>query len=165
MFSELHLKSAAAILQQCRQKGLWLTTAESCTGGLIAALLTETAGASSMFERGFVTYSNEAKADMLGVDKALLEKYGAVSSQVAVAMAEGALKNSKSDVSVSITGIAGPDGGSTAKPVGLVFIAVATNEKIIFTENLFTGTRSDIRMQSVAKAVEMLDKEISSLRA
>lgn len=162
MFPVALLQSAAEILQQCKQKGLWITTAESCTGGLLAALLTETAGASSMFERGFVTYSNEAKTDLLGVDKTLLEKYGAVSSQVAQAMAEGALKHAKSDIAVAITGIAGPSGDTSAKPVGLVFIAVATKEKILASENLFSGNRSDVRMQSVAKALEMLNQSLSS---
>lgn len=160
MFSAELISSTSHILQQCKAKGLKITTAESCTGGLLAALLTEIAGASSMFERGIVSYSNEAKQDMLGVDKALLEKYGAVSSQVAQAMAEGALKNSKSDVAVSITGIAGPDGGSPAKPVGLVFIAVATKKRVTYSENIFNGTRNDIRMQSVAKALAMIGEAI-----
>lgn len=160
MFSNALLQSATELLQQCKQNGLWITTAESCTGGLLSALFTEIPGSSAVFERGFITYSNEAKNELLGVDKVLLEKYGAVSSHVAQAMAEGALKNSKSDIAVAVTGIAGPDGGSSAKPVGLVFIAVATKKKIIFTENLFAGNRSDIRMQSVAKALEMVGKSI-----
>ena len=156
MFAPSLLESAKNILSTCRQNGLWITTAESCTGGLLAALLTETAGASGMFERGFVTYSNEAKMQLLGVEKPLLEKYGAVSSQVAQAMAEGALEHSASDIAMAITGVAGPDGGSKAKPVGLVFIAVASKEKIQVSENLFSGNRRDIRLQAVAKALEMV---------
>ena len=109
----------------CRTRGLNLATAESCTGGLVAAALTEIAGSSDVVDRGFVTYSNEAKQAMLGVPTATLKRYGAVSAQTAAAMAAGALKNSPADVAVAITGIAGPGGGTKQKPVGLVHFAAA----------------------------------------
>ncbi len=114
---------ASQVLSSCRMRGLKLAAAESCTGGLIAAYLTEVAGSSDVFDRGFVTYSNQAKTDMLGVKQALLEMHGAVSKPVAVAMAEGALK--RAEAVVAVTGIAGPSGGTPEKPVGLVHIAAA----------------------------------------
>lgn len=116
---------AEALLDTCRQRGLKIATAESCTGGLIAAMLTEIPGSSDVVERGFVTYSNEAKHDMLGVPDAMLKEHGAVSEPVANAMADGALARSNADLSVAVTGIAGPGGGSDQKPVGLVFAAGA----------------------------------------
>ena len=116
---------AVDVLDACRKRGLMLATAESCTGGLIAAALTEIAGSSDVVERGFVTYSNEAKTTMLGVALDLIEKHGAVSEPVARAMAEGALRASKAAIAVSVTGVAGPGGGTQDKPVGLVHIAVA----------------------------------------
>jgi nicotinamide-nucleotide amidase len=120
-----HEDLAEKVLQKARGLRLKIATAESCTGGLVAAALTSIAGSSDVFERGFVTYSNEAKAEMLGVDPALTEKHGAVSKEVALAMAEGALKYSRASLSVAVTGIAGPDGGSAEKPVGLVHFAAA----------------------------------------
>src|ERR1700704_3533938 len=119
------VERARALLDLCRTKGLKIATAESCTGGLIAALLTEIAGSSDVFERGFVTYSNEAKEAMLGIAPALIRQHGAVSECVARAMAEGAIRNSAAQVAVAVTGIAGPGGGSDEKPVGLVHIAAA----------------------------------------
>lgn len=119
------LASAAAVLDACRARGWRVATAESCTGGMVAALLTEIAGSSDVVERGFVTYSNEAKAEMLGVDPALIASHGAVSEAVSRAMADGALARSRADLAVSITGVAGPGGGSAAKPVGLVHLALA----------------------------------------
>ncbi len=116
---------AETILAACRAKGMKLATAESCTGGLIAALLTSVAGSSDVFERGFVTYSNEAKHEAIGVPEELIKRHGAVSSEVARAMAEGAIRFSDADLAVSVTGIAGPGGGSAEKPVGLVHIAGA----------------------------------------
>jgi nicotinamide-nucleotide amidase len=116
---------AKHVLRKATEEALLIATAESCTGGLLAAELTAIPGCSSVFERGFVTYSNEAKAEMLGVDPALIGKYGAVSKEVATAMAEGALKRSRASLSVAITGIAGPDGGNAEKPVGLVHFAAA----------------------------------------
>lgn len=119
------VKRAADLLDALRAKGLTIVTAESCTGGLISAYLTEVAGSSDVVERGFVTYSNAAKTELLGVPADLIEEHGAVSEEVARAMAEGALKHSGADVSVAVTGIAGPGGGSEEKPVGLVHIAAA----------------------------------------
>ncbi len=119
---------ARRALAACRSRGWMATSAESCTGGLVAAALTAIAGSSDVVERGFVTYSNAAKAEMLGVSTALIEAHGAVSRPVAEAMARGALVHSRADVAVSITGIAGPGGGSEAKPVGLVHLACATRD-------------------------------------
>jgi nicotinamide-nucleotide amidase len=116
---------AAALVDGLRAAGLRLATAESCTGGLVAGLITEIAGSSDVLDRGFVTYSNAAKTDLLGVPAELLEVHGAVSEPVATAMAEGALSRSGADVAVAITGIAGPSGGSPSKPVGLVHFALA----------------------------------------
>lgn len=132
-----------------------ISTAESCTGGMIAAAITERPGASALFDRGFVTYSNNAKTEMLSVPAELLEKYGAVSEQCARAMAAGALKHSRADLAVSVTGIAGPDGGSPEKPVGLVYIGVALKKKEpeIYRHH-FEGTRTQIRTQACKKALE-----------
>ncbi|MCC2095606.1 MAG: CinA family protein [Hyphomicrobiales bacterium] len=116
---------ANKVLEACRARGMKLATAESCTGGLIAALLTSVAGSSDVFERGFVTYSNEAKNEAIGVPADLIARHGAVSGEVARAMAEGAIRFSHADLAVSVTGIAGPGGGSAEKPVGLVHIAGA----------------------------------------
>ena len=119
-------KLARQVLEACRRRQAMLATAESCTGGLVAAALTDIAGSSDVVERGFVTYSNEAKNDMLGVPAALIASHGAVSAEVAAAMAEGALRHARASVSVSVTGSAGPGGGSEAKPVGLVHFAAAS---------------------------------------
>ena len=116
---------AAALLRAYGQRGLKIATAESCTGGLVAALLTEIAGSSAVVERGFVTYSNEAKTELIGVPAGLIAAHGAVSEPVARAMAEGALRHSHADVAVAITGIAGPGGATAAKPVGLVHFGLA----------------------------------------
>jgi nicotinamide-nucleotide amidase len=124
-FSPALLEQAAALLKRFEAHGSRIVTAESCTGGLVAGLLTEVPGSSAVVERGFVTYSNEAKADMLGVPADLIAEHGAVSEPVARAMAEGGLRRSQADVAVAITGIAGPGGGTGAKPVGLVHFAVA----------------------------------------
>lgn len=125
MIAERLVQEAAAVLNLARARGRRIVLAESCTGGLIAASLTATAGASNVVERGFVTYSNEAKAEELGVPAELIARKGAVSQEVALAMAEGALKHSPADIAVAVTGIAGPGGGSAEKPVGLVHIAAA----------------------------------------
>ncbi len=140
-----------------KDKGLMLSTAESCTGGLIAAAITERAGSSQIFERGYVTYSNEAKQDTLGISEVMLETYGAVSGQCAKNMAIGALGNSQADISVSVTGIAGPEGGSDEKPVGLVYFGIASKTHGAKTfECHFKGSRAEIRTQSVAFALENL---------
>ncbi len=150
---------SAFTLEEFRKAGLKIATAESCTGGLIAALLTSHPGSSDVFERGFVTYSNEAKSELLGVDTAILKAEGAVSAPVAAAMAEGALANARADAAVSVTGIAGPGGGSAHKPVGLVFIAVATkSEEGAFVEEFrFEDKGRDfIRNETAKMAFEML---------
>ncbi len=136
-------------------KNMMLVTAESCTGGLIAKTITDQAGSSKIFDRGFITYSNQAKIDLLGVYASTLDAYGAVSEQTAKAMAEGALRQSTADIAVSVTGIAGPDGGSPEKPVGLVYIGVAyRNHSTKIFEHHFNGTRNDIRNATMEKAFE-----------
>jgi nicotinamide-nucleotide amidase len=125
MISDAHVKQATALLAQMRDAEQKLVTAESCTGGLIAALLTDIPGSSDVVERGYVTYSNAAKSEVLGVPANLIADHGAVSADVARAMAQGALKNSRADIAIAVTGVAGPGGGTDEKPVGLVHIAVA----------------------------------------
>ena len=150
---------AEAVILQLGKQGKKLATAESCTGGLIAGQLTEIPGSSDVLDRGFVTYSNEAKKEMLGVQSETLEKFGAVSAETAVEMASGALKNSNSDASVAVTGIAGPGGGSEEKPVGLVFIAVAnTGDGGTFVEEFNFGeiSRAGIRRDTIEQALEMV---------
>jgi nicotinamide-nucleotide amidase len=150
---------ARRVLDLCRARGLRIATAESCTGGLVAGALTEIAGSSDVVDRGFVTYSNEAKQAMLGVPAAMLKRYGAVSRETAAAMAKGALKNSLADIAVSITGIAGPGGGTTQKPVGLVYFAAARRGgKRIAQRRLYGNIgRSRVRAQSVVQALMMLE--------
>jgi nicotinamide-nucleotide amidase len=149
---------AAAIVAAYGRLGWRVATAESCTGGLVAAALTGIAGSSVMFERGFVTYSNEAKAEMLGVDPALIASRGAVSEEVARAMAEGALGRSRADVAVSITGVAGPGGGSDAKPVGLVHFGLARRgSPTRHLERRYGDLgRAVVRERAVADALELL---------
>jgi nicotinamide-nucleotide amidase len=136
---------------------LMMATAESCTGGGVAAAITSIAGSSEWFDRGFVTYSNQAKHDMLGVPLALIEQHGAVSEAVARAMAEGALAHSRAQVAISITGIAGPSGGSTAKPVGTVWLGVArrTPQGIATHATLrhYSGDRAQVRLQAATQAL------------
>jgi nicotinamide-nucleotide amidase len=151
-------KAATHVLDVFRARGLKLATAESCTGGLVAASLTEIAGSSDVVDRGFVTYSNEAKEAMLGVPAATLKRHGAVSAETAAAMAIGALKNSLADVSVAITGIAGPGGGTKQKPVGLVYFAAASRDGRHIEKNRRYGKigRRRVRERSVAEALELL---------
>jgi PncC family amidohydrolase len=156
MFDRALLKKTETLLAECRRKKIKIATAESCTGGLVAALLTEIPGASDVFDRGFVTYSNAAKIKQLAVPAALIKKHGAVSAEVASAMAKGALKKSDADIAVSITGIAGPGGGTKQKPLGLVYIAVATRKRVAVTKNNFTGTRTEIRLQAVKTVVGLI---------
>jgi nicotinamide-nucleotide amidase len=151
--------AAKRLLALCRARGLKLATAESCTGGLVAAALTEIAGSSDVVDRGFVTYSNEAKHEMLGVPLATLKKFGAVSEQTAVAMAKGALKNSDADIAVSITGIAGPGGATPGKPVGLVHFAAAGRRRAIHRGRKFGDVgRRKVRLKSVSEALDMLEQ-------
>jgi len=145
------------LLVACRQRNLRLTTAESCTGGLVAAALTAVAGSSAVFERGFVTYSNEAKTEILGVPKTMIDRHGAVSEAVARAMAEGAIAHSRADLAVSITGVAGPDGGTADKPVGLVHFATARRNGATMAEmRLFPGDRDSVRLAAVAAALRLI---------
>lgn len=140
-----------------KEKNLMLATAESCTGGLLSATITYKPGASEIFERGFITYSNESKTEMLGVSVDTLEKHGAVSAQTAEAMAAGALKNSNAQLAVSITGIAGPDGGSAEKPVGLIHFGYALKGGSVGSlEHRFTGSRQEIQTQAAATALRHL---------
>jgi nicotinamide-nucleotide amidase len=151
---------ANALIKLCIEKKLTIATAESCTGGLVAAALTDVPGSSAVFDRGFVTYSNAAKQQMLGVPAATLKQYGAVSRQTAEAMAAGALARSKVDLAVSITGIAGPDGGTPDKPVGLVHFAVAARDGSSMHAAIRCGDigRAEVRHQSVVHALRMLRK-------
>jgi nicotinamide-nucleotide amidase len=150
-------EAAARLLALYSARALKLATAESCTGGLVAGLLTEIAGSSDVVERGFVVYSNEAKTDLLSVPADLIRRHGAVSAGVAAAMAEGAIKHSRADVAVSITGIAGPGGGSAGKPVGLVYLAVQRRNGPGKVERaVFPGDRSAIRRASVERALAIL---------
>jgi nicotinamide-nucleotide amidase len=151
-------KKAAQVLDVFRARGLKIATAESCTGGLVAAALTDIAGSSDVVDRGFVTYSNEAKEAMLGVPSATLKRHGAVSAETAAAMAEGALRNSLADVSVAITGIAGPGGGTKQKPVGLVYFAAASRDGRRIATHWRYGKigRRRVRERSVAEALELL---------
>jgi nicotinamide-nucleotide amidase len=149
--------AANAVLDRARAEGLRIATAESCTGGLIAANLTDIPGSSDVFERGFVTYSNDSKTELLGVPADLIDENGAVSEPVAHAMAEGALARSRADIAVAVTGIAGPGGGSAEKPVGLVFIGTAKKgDRTIVQRHVFPGDRADIRQATVLRALELL---------
>src|ERR1700722_20786327 len=138
-FGEALLAQARQLLDDARAKGLRIVTAESCTGGLIAGLLTEIPRSSDVVERGFVTYSNEAKEDLLGVPSDVIHRHGAVSQQVARAMAEGALKHSLAQLAVAVTGIAGPGGGTAEKPVGLVYLAALRQDGEVRTKELRLG--------------------------
>lgn len=155
--------AARAIVADFEKKNLLIATAESCTAGLIAGAITEIAGSSTVFDRGFVTYSNEAKREMIGVANATLKAHGAVSRETALEMAEGAIGNSGANISVAVTGIAGPGGGSDEKPVGLVHLAAArTGRKPLHREMRYGDIgRSAVRLATVHTALEML-AEISA---
>ena len=147
--------SAARLLELAQARGVMVATAESCTGGLVAAAITDIPGSSAVFERGFVTYTNAAKQEMLGVDAATLADHGAVSEAVACAMAEGALARSAAQLAVSVTGIAGPDGGTPDKPVGTVCFGWAGPDDNLVTATLWLGgDRDEVRRKSVAAALE-----------
>ena len=158
MFTPDLIADAATLLDSFRKRGLRLATAESCTGGLVTALLTEIAGSSDVVERGFVTYSNAAKHELLGVPQTTLATHGAVSEAVARAMAEGALAHSQADVSVAITGVAGPGGGSAEKPVGLVHLAAARRGGPTLNRECRFGEigRAAVRLKSVEGALTLL---------
>ena len=154
---------AASLLELCKASGVMLATAESCTGGLIAGCLTEIAGSSAVVDRGFVTYSNEAKNEMLGVPMDLIIEHGAVSEPVARAMAEGALERSRADITVSVTGVAGPGGGTEAKPVGLVHFGCARRgEATIAAHHVFDGDRSAIRLATIREALALIQARLGT---
>jgi nicotinamide-nucleotide amidase len=152
------ITQATSLVDLCRSKGLTVATAESCTGGLVAAAMTEIAGSSDVFDRGFVTYSNEAKQAMLGVPASLLGRVGAVSKETAEAMAQGALANAPVDLAVAVTGIAGPGGATVGKPVGLVHFAVAARSGVTIHRECRFGDigRAEVREAAVMQALRML---------
>lgn len=142
------------LTNELKSRGWIMATAESCTGGMIAAAITDRAGSSSVFDRGFITYSNESKEELLGVPPEILRNDGAVSRQCAAAMVQGCLDRSRADLAVAVTGIAGPDGGTADKPVGLVYIGWGRRGGTIQTqEHHFTGNRASIRAQATAAAL------------
>ena len=149
------------IFQKLNEIKSMIATAESCTGGLISAAITNENGSSTYFDRGFVTYSNQAKMEMLGVKKKTLQQFGAVSKETATEMAQGALQNSKADISVSVTGVAGPTGGTDEKPVGLVYIASLYNDNMICRKYLFENKgRAFIRQETVKSALSMILEQL-----
>lgn len=157
MFEPAQLQLAAAIIDRCRARGLRIATAESCTGGLISGCLTEIAGSSAVFDRGFVTYSDTAKTALLGVPEDLLARSGAVAEAVARAMADGALRAAGTDLAIAVTGIAGPDGGTAVKPVGLVhFAAARTGADTWHERHVFAGDRQAVRTATVTTALRLL---------
>ena len=158
MFPADLVDEARQLLDVLRERNLMLVTAESCTGGLISALLTEIPGSSDVVERGYVTYSNAAKASCLGIDPQLIATHGAVSEAVARAMASGALAHSEADIAVSVTGVAGPGGGTAEKPVGLVhFAAARKGQPVLHLEQRFLNlSRSEIRQKSVKAALDLV---------
>ncbi|NQW11654.1 MAG: CinA family protein [Alphaproteobacteria bacterium] len=157
MLPEALTIAAAALLDACAPRGVTIATAESCTGGLIIGCLTEIAGSSAMVDRGFVTYSNEAKAEMLGVPMDMIRSRGAVSEEVALAMAIGALAKSNASLSIAVTGVAGPGGGSPEKPVGLVHFGCAmTGRPTLHERHVFDGGRSAVRRETVRTALRMM---------
>ncbi len=157
MFDNALLEDAREVIDLCRRADVRLATAESCTGGLIAACLTAVPGASDVIDRGFITYSNAAKTEMLGIAAMLINFEGAVSEKVARAMAEGALARSAADLAIAVTGIAGPGGGSRGKPVGLVHLACAgTGRPTRHLREIFPGNRAAIRDATIVTAFVML---------
>jgi nicotinamide-nucleotide amidase len=160
VFDPETLTLAESVLAACRSRGWHLATAESYTGGLVAAALTAIAGSSDVVERGFVTYSNEAKIEMLAVPSETIAAHGAVSAQTTAAMARGAVRRAPADVAVSVTGIAGPGGGSPQKPVGLVYLGVARRDGACRVERrVFRGDRTKIREAALVEALQMLQDE------
>lgn len=153
---------AAGLGKQLKEQGLRVATAESCTGGWLGQAITSVSGSSQWYERGFITYSNEAKQEMLGVRLETIARHGAVSERVAREMAEGALARSRAEFGIAVTGIAGPEGGSREKPVGTVCFAWAQAQRLTLTETKrFAGDRAGIRWQSVAHAIAVLNTLLS----
>jgi nicotinamide-nucleotide amidase len=158
MFPDQYQDRAARLIAACRAQSLTIATAESCTGGLLAALLTATPGSSEVFDRGFVTYSNEAKIACLDVSPKILESFGAVSREAALAMAAGALARSNAGLALSITGVAGPGGGTPQKPVGLVYFGLARRDRDAIADEKRFGDigRDSVRTAAIAAAIELL---------
>jgi nicotinamide-nucleotide amidase len=158
IFSASLSARASELIDLCRRKTLLIAAAESCTGGLISGLLTSIPGSSDVFDSGFVTYSNRAKTRLLGVPAELISTHGAVSGEVALAMAEGALANSAASISVAVTGVAGPGGGTVSKPIGLVHLGAVRRNMAPITRSLSLGDigRNEVRMQTVEEAVAMI---------
>lgn len=159
MFDSETAELAANVLARCRARGWRVATAESCTGGLVAAALTAVAGSSEVFDRGFVAYSNAAKMELLGVPEATLAAHGAISPETALAMAKGAVARAGVDLAVSVTGVVGPGGGSAEKPVGLVYFGLATKGSGRTERRTFRGDRSGIRRAATMLALELLRAE------
>ena len=163
MFEAETLTLAQSVLDACRARGWHVATAESCTGGLVAGALTAIAGSSEVVERGFVTYSNEAKSELLGVPPETIAAHGAVSSETAAAMAEGAVARAPVDLAISVAGVAGPGGGSATKPVGLVIFGLARRDGLCRTERrIFDGDRSAVRQAALQVALGLLAAEARS---
>lgn len=164
MFSPALIGRAGALIQACRDRRIVLATAESCTGGLLAALLTEISGSSDVLDRGLVTYSNAAKHEMLGVPESVIADHGAVSSATALAMASGALSHSRADLAVAITGVAGPTGGSAVKPVGLVHFGLARRGGRVLTIEKRYGDlgRSNVRLRAVKDALGLIEDSLAA---
>ena len=159
MFDDQLLYDADQILKLCKKFDIKLSTAESCTGGLIFSCLTEISGSSDVIDRGFITYSNEAKIELLGVPNLLIALHGAVSEEVAIAMSEGALSRSMSDITIAVTGVAGPGGGTEDKPVGLVHFACSGRGRTTQSlKQIFPGSRSAIRDATVQTAFTVIRK-------
>ncbi|NMR24414.1 nicotinamide-nucleotide amidohydrolase family protein [Pseudoalteromonas sp. NEC-BIFX-2020_015] len=161
---ELHqeIKTLAAQLGAIlTDKCLWITTAESCTGGGVSYALTDTPGSSAYIDRAFVTYSNKAKQDLLGVNTQTLTRYGAVSEQTVLQMAEGASKAAHADISVAISGIAGPGGGTNDKPVGLVWFCIKIGNKVYSSQQIFAGGRAEVRSQAIVYALKSVIEKIN----
>ncbi|MGB3625147.1 MAG: CinA family protein [Henriciella sp.] len=162
MFPDRLRNLCLLVSDEARERRIKIATAESCTGGLLAGLFTEFSGSSDVFERGFVTYSNRAKEEVLGIPGDMIADYGAVSEAVARLMAEGALEHSRANLSVAITGVAGPGGGTPMKPVGTVHIACARENKAVLHEACYFGDigRDQVRLASLETALEMIRKQI-----
>lgn len=163
MFDQSFIERASALIAKCRARAVMLATAESCTGGLLAGLLTEIAGSSAVLDRGFVTYSNAAKREMLGVSEATLAEHGAVSSQTALAMAAGALARSGATIAIAITGIAGPGGETPGKPVGLVHFGLAVRDGSVHDLERRFGDigRHGVRSGAIEQAMMLLDAAVT----
>lgn len=155
-------QTARSVIERATAQGRIIVTAESCTGGMVAACLTDVAGSSAVLDRGLVTYSNQAKMDLLGVPPTTLDRFGAVSAETAAAMADGALAATPAaHIAIAITGIAGPGGGSSEKPVGLVYFGIAKRGISTKTaQHIFSGNRDDIRQNSVEKALDLISNTL-----